>query len=316
MVRGSIWLGGVLLALASSCAVTSRPAPVGRHALFVLGIAQDGGVPHVGCERDCCVEARRSGDARLPVALGLHDRVDGRLLLVEATPAIDAQIALLHRLAGVSGRARRPVDGVLITHAHIGHYLGLAQFGREVAGTSGVELFVSPRMTQFLQDNGPWSQLFALGQVRAATFTPGEPFTPAVGITVEPIAVPHRDEFSDTMAFKIRGPQRTVLFVPDVDRWQSADGLLQRLLEGVDVAYVDGTFYDGRELPDRDLNEIPHPLIVDTMQRLAEHARARPGSVRFIHLNHTNPLLRDARLRAEVERRGFRVAEGGEWVEL
>jgi len=43
---------------------------------------------------------------------------------------MEAQIAALHRAAGIEGRGRNPVDAVLLTHAHVGHYLGLAQFGR------------------------------------------------------------------------------------------------------------------------------------------------------------------------------------------
>jgi pyrroloquinoline quinone biosynthesis protein B len=130
------------------------------------------------------------------------------------------------------------------------------------------------------------------------------------------MTVPHRDEYSDTLAFKIHGPNRTVLFVPDVDRFDAAPGLLDRLLDGVDVAYLDATFYDGRELPGRDLREIPHPPMTDTMERLAQRARRHPGSLRFLHLNHTNPALHDADLRADVERRGFRIAEPGERIPL
>jgi hypothetical protein len=56
--------------------------------------------------------------------------------------------------------------------------------------------------------------------------------------------------------------------------------------------------------------------MTDTMDRLEEEARARPGRFRFIHLNHTNPALRDTVLRREIEERGFRIAEEGERVEL
>ena len=80
----------------------------------------------------------------------------------------------------------------------------------------------------------------------------------------------------------------------------------------VDVAYLDATFYDGRELPDRDLADIPHPPMVVTMDLLAERARAHPGRFRFLHLNHTNPALHDPALRRAIEARGFAVAEVGE----
>jgi pyrroloquinoline quinone biosynthesis protein B len=285
-----------------------------RFDVFVLGRAQDGGVPHVGCEKPCCTAARAAGQVETPACLGIHDTVTGRLVLIEATPGIERQLSDLWELAGVSGRGRQPVDAVLVTHAHIGHYTGLMHFGREVAGTRSLPLFVTPRMATFLQENGPWSELVDGEFVDLQIITPtppgttGDPFSPIDGLTVEAIAVPHRDEFSDTVAFRITGPARTLLFCPDIDRWGAHDGLLESLLEGVDVAYLDATFYDGSELPGRDLTKIPHPLMTDTMARLSDEAAANPGAIRFIHLNHTNPALHDSGLQREIKSRGFDVA--------
>jgi pyrroloquinoline quinone biosynthesis protein B len=296
----------------SSRDVTTAP----RCELFVLGIAQDGGLPHFGCELPCCTAARASGRTLFPACLGVVDREQQKLLLVEATPRVEEQVAMLHDLAGVHGRGRKPVDAVLVTHAHVGHYLGLAFFGREVAATNELPVHCSPRLAGFLRGHGPWRQLVELHQIELREFAVGEPFAPWPGLSVQAFAVPHRDEFSDTMAFVLRGPSRAVLFVPDVDAWEKAPGLLERLLDGVDVAYVDGTFFDGSELPDRNLAEIRHPLMVRTMELLADTARKRPGAIRFLHCNHTNPVLHDAAVRARVEAAGFAIAAQGERISL
>ncbi len=307
-----------LVLLSASCAGPSpEPELQDGISVVVLGRAQDGGLPHLGCDRPtCCGAARRSGRVETPASLGIHDAAGDRLWLVEATPSIEPQVALLHRSAGVADRGRRPVDGVLVTHAHLGHYLGLAWLGREVAATSALPLFVSNRFAEYLRSNGPWRQLVELAQVELRPFAPGDRFLLCETIEVEAIAVPHRDEFSDTVAFKLHGPRQTVLFCPDVDAWDRHDGLLERLMDGVDVAYLAATFYDGRELPERVRSEIPHPPMVDTMARLADFARARPGAVRFIHLNHTNPAWNDEALRGSIESKGFRIATVGERVAL
>lgn len=320
-IAGSLALALTLaLALLASCAAAPSPATLPASVeLFVLGIAQDGGLPHFGCEQPCCVNARASGRVLFPACLGVVDRRgDGapRLLLIEATPRIEEQVALLHDLAFVHGRGRQPVDAVLTTHAHLGHYLGLAWFGREVAGSKQLPLHASPRFCAFVREHAPWRQLVAQGQLAPQPFVVGEPFAPWPGLQVTAFAVPHRDEWSDTMAFVVRGPNRAVLFVPDVDAWEQSPGLLGRLLDGVDTAYLDGTFYDGRELPDRDLSEIPHPLMTRTMTLLADVAKARPGALRFLHCNHTNPVLHDAALRGRLEAKGFALAAQGERVEL
>ncbi|MCH2142184.1 MAG: MBL fold metallo-hydrolase [Phycisphaerales bacterium] len=283
-----------------------------RYDAWLLGRVQDGGLPHLGCERPCCEQARASGHVEYPCALGIRDRETGTLLLIEATPAVEPQIAMLHDLAGASGRGRTPVDGVLITHAHIGHYTGLMQFGEEVAATKNVPLHITPRMAEFLRSNDPWAQVIEYGQVDVREVAPGHTCEPLEGLRVEFIEVPHREEHSDTVAFKVHGPARTLLWVPDVDQWGRHDGLLPKLLEGVDVAYVDATFYDGSELPGRDLSRIPHPFMVETMQMWEAQAADRPGVMRFIHMNHTNPVLHDQDLREQVESRGFRIAEVGE----
>lgn len=312
---GALILGSLLIGCRSA-PDGAAPAVEPRLELFVLGIAQDGGLPHFGCERECCASARATGRELHPACLGVIDRGSSQLLLIEATPRIEEQVAHLHRLAGVNGRGRQPVDAVMLTHAHIGHYLGLAFFGREVASSVAVPTFCSPRMAAFLRGHGPWRQLVELGQLDLRECEPRRTFSPLPGLEVRAIPVPHRDEFSDTMAFVLRGPNRSVLFVPDVDAWGRAEGLLDELLRDADVAYVDGTFYDGRELPDRDLAEIRHPLMTDTMRRLAGFARQRPGAVRFLHLNHTNPALHDPGLVADLRARGFAVAQQGERLAL
>src|SRR5690606_22182128 len=194
-----------LVACQGAGSLLPEPADV---ELFVLGVAQDGGLPHLGCERTCCAEARASGRVEYPACLGIVDRRLGeaKLLLIEATPRIEEQVALLHRVADIRGRGRKPVDAVMVTHAHIGHYLGLALFGREVVGAEHLPVWCSPRFASYLQDHGPWRQLLELGQIDAHAFTVGEPFTPWPGLSMQAIAVPHRDESSDTMAYRIHGP--------------------------------------------------------------------------------------------------------------
>ncbi len=58
--------------------------------------------------------------------------------------------------------------------------------------------------------------------------------------------------------------------------------------------------------------EIPHPFIVEAMQRLAALPAAEKSKVRFIHLNHTNPALRlESEAARAIAKAGFRVALEG-----
>jgi pyrroloquinoline quinone biosynthesis protein B len=287
------------------------PSPSNPSAVraVVLGIAQDGGVPHIGCRQPLCVSARRDPALRRRVAsLGLIDDTSGQRYLIDATPDIASQIDSLNEGRAVA-TPRRPVDGILLTHAHIGHYTGLMYLGREALGAERVPVHATPRMAAFLRGNEPWKQLVRLGQIDLREVLPGHE-VPMGHFRVTPISVPHRDELSDTVGVRVRGPSRSLLYIPDVDKWEKWDRRIAQEVAGVDVALLDGTFADAAEVPGRSLAEIPHPLVGETMALLS--APPLRGRVRFIHLNHTNRLLGDEAARSAVEARGFRVARDGD----
>jgi pyrroloquinoline quinone biosynthesis protein B len=315
-------------AASPSTAQMGRETPAAPY-VRVLGIAQDGGVPQIGCSDERCEAARRDPSrARRVASLALVLPAEGKLFLVDATPDLAAQLAALSDVtAGRPNRADRdPLDGILLTHAHMGHYLGLALLGFEAVNVRDLPVWCTPRMAAFLRANGPWSQLVEKGNLDLRETPPGVVHELGGGVTAEAFPVPHRDEFSDTVAWKIRGPERILLYVPDVDGWDdwqdSADSAgqgsgLEAAFEGVDVALVDGTFYSDGELPGRDTSKISHPRIVESVERFGPAVAAGELEVAFTHLNHSNPALDEgSEARRSLEAAGFRVAEEGEEIGL
>jgi len=271
----------------------------------VLGISQDGGRPQAGCRRACCVDQPRLS----PACLAIVDPIADQRFLIDATPDIGAQLAMLNRIAPDVG-AGRVLDGVLLTHAHMGHYTGLVHLGREALALPGVPVHTSERMATFLLGNSPWKELVDHGHVEIVRFDTTFQLTPS--ISVRAIPVPHRDELSDTVCFVIEGPNHRVLWLPDIDSWDGWDVDIVELIASVDVAYVDGTFFDDGEL-ERDMSAIPHPRIVDTVRRVADLDTSLAARVRFVHLNHTNPALVDgSSARTVVEATGMAISSEGE----
>lgn len=295
----------LLLALLAVGAPAESPPP----RIVVLGVAQDGGLPHIGCKKSCCRDAYRGEAPGARVAsLGLVDEASGRYWLFDATPDLPRQ---LHRLAEELPGGE--LAGVFLTHAHIGHYLGLAYLGREALGAKAVPVYAMPRMQTFLEENGPWDQLVRLGNIVIHPLRDGERVVVGEGVGVVPFLVPHRDEYSETVGFRIEGPHRAAAFVPDIDKWERWDRPVEDLVRSVDLAFLDATFFDASELPGRDLSEIPHPLVVESLERLAPLSPEERARVRFLHLNHSNPLhRRDSEARRRVEEAGMAVAEEGE----
>jgi pyrroloquinoline quinone biosynthesis protein B len=273
---------------------------------ILLGSAQDGGVPQAGCYCEQCALARTDPTRREWVAcLGLVDHTTRQIWLVDATPDLREQLHVLHALAPDC-----PLAGVILTHAHTGHYTGLIHLGREACNTRGLPLYVSARMADFLRANAPWSQLVTLGNVSLRLLTPGCEVQLSPTLCLTPLWVPHRGEFSDTLAFVVRGPVRRLFYCPDIDAWDCWEHDLRCFVTEMDVALLDGTFFSHDELPGRDLSQIPHPLATGTVERLA----GVDCDVQLIHLNHSNPLHRPGPERDWLAAQGINVgAFGARW---
>ncbi|MFT5572522.1 MAG: pyrroloquinoline quinone biosynthesis protein B [Cryomorphaceae bacterium] len=291
------------LLLCFGCAQANQAESV---KLVILGVAQDAGFPQHGCYEERCIAAWRDPRHKhQAVSLGLIDEQAKTTYLFGATPAMPDQLYRLHKLAP---KPDYKLGGVFLSHAHIGHYSGLMYFGQEAQGAKDVPVIAMPRMQGFLSQNGPWSQLVELGNIRLNPLQDGEP--QALGtISVTPMLVPHRDEFSETVGFRINGPKKSAAFIPDIDKWEKWATPLEELIKNVDYAFLDATFFDHGELSGRDMSKIPHPLVSDTMRSLSKLSADEKQKVWFIHFNHTNPLLKPQSSAAKLVRNnGFNVA--------
>ncbi|MDC3337135.1 MBL fold metallo-hydrolase [Flavobacteriales bacterium] len=278
--------------------------------IILLGIAQDGGYPHIGCERMCCNLAHDSDTAStFVVSIALIDPKVKKWWLFEATPDMTEQLQLFKELT--DGKYPYLPAGIFITHAHMGHYTGLMELGREALGAKGVHVHVLPIMADYLSSNGPWSQLVQLKNISLIEEKFDSAAVLSASIKVIPIQVPHRDEFSETSGYKIITSGLNYLFVPDIDKWSKWNRGLANELNDVDVAFIDGTFLSITELPFRNINTIPHPLISETMELLENEADSIKNRVVFIHFNHTNKLMWDRISQKELLERGYRLGKQG-----
>lgn len=285
-------------------------------SLVVLGTVQDGGSPHPGCQKDCCKNLFAQPDPnRQVVSLGLIDAISQKHYLLEASPDLPRQMKQLHRLCSFA--AQETPDGIFITHAHIGHYSGLMYLGREAMNSRAVPVYTMPRLQQFIGSNGPWSQLVGLRNIVLLPLQDTQTVTLTPQLRVQALTVPHRDEFSETVGFIISGPQKKVLFVPDIDKWEKWGRSIVDVIAQVDYALIDATFYDAAEVNNRNMAEIPHPFVVESMELLKHLPSAEKRKVYFIHFNHTNPLLNvDSPQTKTVLANGFNIAHINQVINL
>ena len=280
--------------------------------LVVLGIAQDGGYPQAGCYKDCCTRAwEETSLRRYASCLAIIDPKSNDRWFIDCTPNYPDQLYILDRIS--PPRVSPGISGFLLTHAHVGHYTGLVHLGREVINGASIPVYAMPRMTQFLMRNEPWNQLVQSRNIELCELVADETVRLNDRVAVTPFLVPHRDEFSETVGYRIDGPSRSAIYLPDIDKWQHWTTDIESVLAAVDVAYLDGTFYDDEEISGRDMSEIPHPFIKESIERFSTLPKHERQKVRFLHLNHTNPALNPtSKATRTIHAAGHRVCEQGE----
>ena len=277
--------------------------------LYILGVAQDAGYPQTGCYETHCMPGWENSDLRRsPVSLGLIDPLGNKKYLFEATPDFPAQF---YKLEMEAPSGQYELAGVFLTHAHIGHYTGLMFLGHEAMGASNVPVYAMPRMTRYLQENGPWSQLVSYKNIDLIPLKNNQAVS-LDSLRVTAFLVPHRDEYSETVGYRIDGPNKSAIFIPDINKWSEWQTSLAELVKTVDYAMIDATFFADGELPGRDMSNVPHPFVTESMELLGELAAEDRAKIWFIHMNHTNPLLNlESKESKSVQSKGFNVAVEG-----
>lgn len=287
----------------------------GQTSIVVLGTIQDAGSPQIGCTKDCCKNLFNQPDhSRQVVSLGLYDSKQRMSYLFEATPDISKQLRLLKTYS------KSPTDlpnGIFLTHAHIGHYTGLMFLGKEALNAKDLPVYAMPKMKIFLEQNGPWSQLVTQQNIQIQTLSENKAIRLNDSVSVNPLLVPHRDEYSETVGYIITGPNKKLLFIPDIDKWEKWKQDINTLISEVDYALIDATFFDAAEINNRPVSEIPHPFVIESMNRFATLPLKEKQKIHFIHFNHTNPLLnKKSAARLQVLKAGFKIAQQGNVFKL
>ena len=274
--------------------------------IVVLGIAQDGGIPHTNCNKKCCRDEWDKNKSEKVSCIGLVDPRSNQSWLVDATPDFPQQYHT------ITNKHKTKLEGIFLTHAHIGHYSGLMYLGREVMGAKMMKVFVMPRMESFIKNNGPWNQLVELNNIILKKITARKEIKVNNQLFIKPILVPHRDEYSETVSYQIMGPNKSLLYIPDIDKWTKWEEDILLKIKYIDLLLVDGTFFSSDEIPNSDISEIPHPSITESMNLFSSLSTKDRNKVFFIHLNHTNPAIkRKSAAQNIIKSKRFNIAYEG-----
>ena len=279
--------------------------------LIILGIAQDAGYPQINCKKTCCEKLWGNPEMKKSVScIGIKDPKTKKAWLIDATPDIKDQ---LNQLLS----DEYTLEGIFLTHAHMGHYTGLMELGREAMGADAVPVYVMPKMKTFIETNGPWDQLVKLNNIKLIPLENNKPTILTESISIVPMQVPHRDEYSETVGYTINSTDKSALFIPDIDKWDKWDRDINEEIAKVDYAFLDGTFYRNGEIWGRDMSDIPHPFIQESMSYFNKLSASEKNKIYFIHLNHTNPLLdKSSEERQSFDKKRYHVAREGQIVDL
>ena len=280
--------------------------------VIILGTAQDAGYPQIGCNKACCKKYWDKKIARQKVAcLALIDPVTNQKWMFDASPDLTEQLHETDKFQPGN------LSGIFLTHAHTGHYTGLMYLGREALNAKEIPVYVMPRMHNYLESNGPWSQLVSLRNIKLTKAQADSAIKLTDRISVTPLLVPHSDEYSETVGYSIKTRTKSILFIPDIDKWGLWDRDILQMIKQYDYLFLDGTFFKEGELPGRNMNEVPHPFVQESIELFRALPLAEKQKIWFIHFNHTNPLIdKSSREYKEVKSSGLNVAEEGARISL
>ena len=283
--------------------------------VVILGIGQDAGVPQMGCESLFCRKAWKNAKLRQMVSsIALINPAKKERWIFDATPDLPEQFELLKE---ITNDYSNNISGIFLTHAHIGHYTGLMYLGRESMNSKEVKVYAMPRMKQMLETNAPWSQLVNIKNISLQLIENKRQTKLSEDLKVEPFLVPHRDEFSETVGFKIVSGNKSLVFIPDIDKWEKWSEKLEDVVRASDYVLIDGTFYADGEI-NRPMSEVPHPFVSETTELLKNLPLGEKNKVYFIHFNHSNPLVQEDNKRKikELKTKGFNVTFQGQKFNL
>jgi len=300
----------ILIFLLTFISVLSAETPY----IVVLGIAQDAGVPQAGCETSFCQKAWKEPKLQKQVSsIALVNPDTKERWIFDATPDFPGQF---RQLKEITGDYSNNLSGIFLTHAHIGHYTGLMHLGRESMNTNRVKVYAMPRMKAMLETNAPWSQLVSIKNILIEPMTNEKTVNLNENLKVEPFLVPHRDEFSETVGYRIISADKTLVFIPDIDKWQKWNKDLKEVVKSSNYVFIDGTFFEDGEI-NRPMSEVPHPFVSETMELLNDLPPDERSKVYFIHFNHSNPLVQGNRQKIKtVRQKGFNMAFQKQKIEL
>ena len=301
----------------------------------VLGSAAGGGLPQWNCN------GRNSADARNGVA-GLMPRTQASVavsasgaewVLLNAAPDLRQQINDTPELhPAPDGPPRNsPIKAVVLTNGDVDAVAGLLTLREAQPFT----VYGTRSVLGVLAENSIFDVLDG-GLVKRVTMEFGRPFavegpSGPVGITVEAFPVPGKvplyleDETAkgnfgsqegDTAGLKVTDTAagRHFFYIPGCAQ---LDDALRARLKGAPLLFFDGTLYANDEMIAQGLlnktgERIGHMNMSGSAGSVAELAPLGIARKIFIHINNSNPVLREGSPeRAAVEGAGWEVASDG-----
>lgn len=265
----------------------------------ILGTAQDGGIPQLGCNCSNCKLAHNDESyARLVASIAIIG--NSNTILVDTTPDIVKQLNNLRNYKAPS--SKNPIDGVIITHLHLGHYIGLLQFGTEAAATKELAVYTTEEVKEFITTNKPFKYLKERKQISLCRLTLNNEIS-FNEFSICPFEVPHRNEDGNTIGIEIKNDKTdsTLLYISDTD--SLTNEIIQKINSAEKVVF-DGTFYSEDELPRQ--KDVPHPPMMTTATILGYQD---PKKFYFTHLNHSNPAVNSRSQEAKaLEKMNYGIA--------
>ena len=300
----------------------------------ILGSAAGGGFPQANCNCANCADARRGVPGLYPrTQSSLAASGDGRSwVLFNASPDLRQQIAATPDLWPEPGSVRSsPIKAVVVTNGDVDHVAGLLSLREGVSFT----LYASADVHTTLAANSIFNVLDARAVPRAV-LPLDQPLALPGGLSVEAFAVSGKIPLylegevmaddcgareGDTLGVRLSDGKSdaSAFYIPAC---AACDQMLAARLRGAQVVLFDGTLFTDQEMITQGLSHktglrMGHMSMAGPQGSIAALAELGVRRKIFVHINNSNPVLREDSLeRRVVERAGWEVATDGMEIRL
>lgn len=277
----AVWFGSCTASKVGD-SLTSIRLDIDRHAIKAIAFGT--------ASRDGEAAALdRLGNPRAPASLAIVSPTDDGLFVIDVHPSTLRSLRGAHLPHGFRAAARRPLDGILLTHLDEEAVEGIRSILEAMPAGESVPLFASQELLEQLTRLPELAEPGLRSRMEPRAVTPDRELDLSHSVTVRAVEAPFEGR-PGQLGWLIRGQRKTLLYLPNCGSLRALASGVDRLIRPSAVVLLDGLRFDAREPLPAGAPAGSHPPI-QQLVRMLQLEEVTGIELKFTHLGPANAAL-------------------------